>query len=632
MSSTPTASSTNPGATRRRTLSKSDFILARTCAAKLFFRENGYPDTRDNDPYLGMLAEGGYMVEALAKARYADGIRLEYGRDAAADFARTLAALEAENVTLFEATLLVGRRLARVDILEKRGNVVRLLEVKAKSFDGAEHARLLAEGKAGALCGVKKPHHILEKWDEKLADVTYQMLLLERVLPGVTIQPCLVLVDKSKTAGLDNVPGLFELVRHDGPDGHTRLHTARYTGSAAQLAQLDLITEVDVSREVAMLRDDVESAAAAFEARLDAPLDAHTADVERGSKCAKCEFRTPGDGKNGFAECWRDLAHASPHMLELFSVGKAKAPDGSSLVRWMIGQGTASLLDIPLDGLVSPDDNPGGVAARQRRQIEQTQLGRVYIGPELGPKIEQLRGPVHFIDFETSRLALPYHHDMRPYGLVTFQWSAHTVRALGEVPRHREWLNTTDIWPNQLFAESLRAAIGDDGPVLTWSHFEGTTLKQVIADLATFGRDVPELADWMTDVVDRRIVDLHKWAQRDYYHPRMRGQTSIKVVLEALWATDPVVREQFESWSGLPAAGVGDPYRALPAIEINGVSQDVHEGTGAMIAYQEMMYGVDRHDDAARAGWSALLKQYCRLDTLSMVLILEHWRRQVGLA
>ena len=269
MSSTPTASSTNPGATRRRTLSKSDFILARTCAAKLFFRENGYPDTRDNDPYLGMLAEGGYMVEALAKARYADGIRLEYGRDAAADFARTLAALEAENATLFEATLLVGRRLARVDILEKRGNVVRLLEVKAKSFDSAEHARLLAEGKAGALCGVKKPHHILEKWDEKLADVTYQMLLLERVLPGVTIQPCLVLVDKSKTAGLDNVPGLFELVRHDGPDGHTRLHTARYTGSAALRSQLDLITEVDVSREVAMLRDDVESAAAAFEARLE---------------------------------------------------------------------------------------------------------------------------------------------------------------------------------------------------------------------------------------------------------------------------------------------------------------------------------------------------------------------------
>ena len=41
-----------------RTLSKSDFKLARSCDAKLFFRENGYPDNRDMNPYLALLAEG----------------------------------------------------------------------------------------------------------------------------------------------------------------------------------------------------------------------------------------------------------------------------------------------------------------------------------------------------------------------------------------------------------------------------------------------------------------------------------------------------------------------------------------------------------------------------------------------
>jgi hypothetical protein len=51
------------------------------------------------------------------------------------------------------------------------------------------------------------------------------------------------------------------------------------------------------------------------------------------------------------------------------------------------------------------------------------------------------------------------------------------------------------------------------------------------------------------------------------------------------------------------------------------------KGTGAMRAYQEMMYGLSKSDPEARMGWAALLKQYCRLDTLSMVLILEHWRR-----
>lgn len=42
---------------------------------------------------------------------------------------------------------------------------------------------------------------------------------------------------------------------------------------------------------------------------------------------------------------------------------------------------------------------------------------------DLCGKIEALTGPIHCIDFETSRLALLYHRGMRPYGPVTFQWS-----------------------------------------------------------------------------------------------------------------------------------------------------------------------------------------------------------------
>lgn len=44
------------------------------------------------------------------------------------------------------------------------------------------------------------------------------------------------------------------------------------------------------------------------------------------------------------------------------------------------------------------------------------------------------------------------------------------------------------------------------------------------------------------------------------------------------------------------------------------------------------MYGVERSDRDARRAWAAMLKQYCRLDTLSMVLIFEFWRRVTGIA
>jgi hypothetical protein len=618
---------------RLRTLSKSDFKLARSCDAKLYFRENGYPDNRDSNPYLALLAEGGYMVEALAKARYVDGVQLEYGRGVVDDYKRTIDLLGRDQVTLFEATLLVGRQQARVDILEKKGNTVRLLEVKSKSFDGAEHAQLLSEGKAGALRGVRKPYNILAKWEEKLEDITFQVLLLEKMLAGVVIKPFLVLIDTSKIALIDNIPSLFELVRRVSADGTGRLHTAHYIGSREQLAELDLVTEVDVSDEVATLRDDVAEAAEKFESRLDAPLWVHSIDIERGSKCGKCEFRVDeANPKNGFAECWGALAEPKPHMLELFSIGTARALDRSSLADWMVRQQKASLFEIPEDCLVMRDGSIGATAERQLRQIEYTRRGEVFVSSDLRGRIDALSAPMYFIDFETSRLALPYHRGMRAYGLVTFQWSCHTVASHGQKPTHAEWLNKTDVWPNRSFAESLRETIGDSGPVLTWSHFEATTLKQIIADLDRFGHDVPELVAWMTDVFENRIVDMHDWARRDYYHPGMRGRTSIKVVLDALWKSDAAMRSQFEAWTGQVADGSRDPYASLPPVEISGVMQDVHEGTGAMRAYQEMMYGADKNDPAVADMWSGLLRRYCELDTLSMVLILEHWRRSVELA
>ena len=609
-----------------RTLSKSDFTLARSCDAKLYFRENGYPDNRDSNPYLAMLAVGGYMVEALVKARYPDGIQLEYGRDVADDAERTRRALERENVTLFEATLLVGRQQARVDILEKRGNHIRLLEIKSKSIDGDEHRASLAGGKGGVLRGKRAPYSILEAWTQKLEDVTFQVLLLEKTLPGVTIEPFLVLVDKSREAGLDGVPGLFRLIPDERRE--TKISTARYDGTREQLGALEVVAEVNVASEVAQLRGDVEEAAERFESLLDAPLSAFAERSPLDAACGKCEFRQEHVAeRNGFAECWGKHANATPHMLDLYSVSRAKAPDSTPLVPWMLRADTASLLDIPLDGFESPSGKPGGVAARQRRQIEFTRRGDVYVSNALRDQVAALSGPMYFIDFETSRLALPYHQGMRPYGVVTFQWSCHTVSSPGAAPSHSEWLNDVDVWPNQSFAESLRAAIGDDGPVLVWSHFEASMLREIVADLARFGRNAPELAEWIGDVIERRIVDLHEWARCDYYHPGMRGRTSIKVVLDALWKSDLMLRHQFEKWTGRTVDANADPYKALPPANIGGTTVDVHEGTGAMTAYQEMMYGAHRDDPATREKWRQLLLQYCSLDTLSMVLVFEHWRR-----
>ena len=44
-----------------------------------------------------------------------------------------------------------------------------------------------------------------------------------------------------------------------------------------------------------------------------------------------------------------------------------------------------------------------------------------------------------------------------------------------------------------------------------------------------------------------------------------------------------------------------------------------------MRAYEDLMFGLSRGDIQAKKDISEALKRYCKLDTLSMVIIWEHW-------
>ena len=125
-----------------KTLSKSRFKLALECPTKVFYSlDKRYVDAKKDDEFLEALADGGFQVGALAKAMYLaedpDAVEVTVKGDDA-QVAETAALLERENVTIFEGTIRHGNLLARVDVLRKRGNVVELIEVKAKSWDPSE--------------------------------------------------------------------------------------------------------------------------------------------------------------------------------------------------------------------------------------------------------------------------------------------------------------------------------------------------------------------------------------------------------------------------------------------------------------------------------------------------------------
>ena len=613
------------------TLSKSDYNLARTCDAKLYFRENGFRDNGDSSPYLRLLAEGGFMVDALARAQRPDGVLLDPTWDPVADFAKTCELLERETVTIFQGTLLSGKRLARVDVIEKRGNDVNLIEVKAKSFDAAAHAEDIAKGGKGEFRAKKKPHVHLATWLPKFEDLTFQALVFEKLFPALRVRPYIVLIDKTKRTTLDGAPRFFEIVRQTRTDGTEHSYAAHFTGDASDIAKLDVLTAVDASDDVASLRAEVDAEATRFETLIDQPFESFVTTL--GTKCSECEFRVDAAvERNGFVRCWGAMATVTPHILELQSIGKVQDANGMPIIEVLTREGKASLFDIPMDRLKKKDGTVGTQAERQIRQITHAKSGVEWIDDTLRDSLAGLRYPMHFIDFEASRLAIPYHAKMRPYGQVAFQWSVHTVDSPGAPPRHTEWLNAADEWPNMTFARSLRDVIGESDTVLAWSPFERSQLNEIAREHPQFVAHDESLVAWVDALTKTRIFDLHKCAVDQYYHPGMGGRTSIKVVLDALWKSDAAMRGQLKAWTGRTVPATQDPYHALPPLEIDGVVQDVREGTGAMRAYEAMMYGPEKNDPEANAKWRRLLLQYCELDTLSMVLIFEYWRRATGMA
>lgn len=616
-------------------LSKSDFKVARTCPTKLYYKKLRYPSARDENHYMAFLADGGYMVETIAKLCFPEGVEIGFENGPEASAAVTKAALEAQSVVLFEATLISNGKIARVDILRKRGNIFELIEVKAKSVDTKESSDPFRTNRG----------NLVNEWVPYLEDVTFQVSVLRELYPDAEITAKLCVADKAKTTDIDLVFSNFELVHPDDPKGFNR-PIVRYNGDINRLRENHFLSFLSVDAEVSELMAEVMESSSIFANSLKDGMTKMPGTL--GVACRGCEYRAlsaAGEAvpeKDGFRECWKDLADPSPHILDYFQVGTIGGR-GGAFVNALINRGRVRMDDVAENDLVKKDGTVGAINARQLMQRRYTLSNTEFVDEGLPGILRNLAQPLRFIDFETSRIAVPYHAGMRPYEQVAFQWSCHTV-ADGESPmRHSEWMNITDAFPNFEFARSLMEEIGEDGTLLTWSHHERSALADIRRQMEAYGYSDPELARWLDEVVQgrgggvTRIVDMCELAKTNYFHPKMKGSLSLKYVLPAVWeaATTLHTDPRFSKYYRRTGAGIlVNPYDTLPALPFGDKPGDddgdaaVTEGTGAMRAYQEMLYGLSNHDEATKDRWRRLLLQYCELDTAAMVIVWLHWSKQ----
>lgn len=199
--------------------------------------------------------------------------------------------------------------------------------------------------------------------------------------------------------------------------------------------------------------------------------------------------------------------------------------------------------------------------------------------------LETLSYPLYHLDFETFQQAVPEFVGLSPYEQIPFQFSIHKEDVKGNL-EHFEFLAEAGADPRYELARNLIKFIPQDACVLAYNmSFE----KGVIRRLA---EAYPQISNELMAIHDNIKDLMAPFASKSYYHPKMQGSYSIKYVL-------PALVPEFES-----------AYKDLNLI---------HHGGEAMQAYA----AIACMNETQRDVYKKALLEYCKLDTLAMIKVLE---------
>ena len=288
-----------------------------------------------------------------------------------------------------------------------------------------------------------------------------------------------------------------------------------------------------------------------------------TPDIDIGDHC-----NTPYDCEFK-AYCWR---HVPPDSVFDLRGRGVRAAD-------LYRQGMVHLGDIPLGILKGP----------QRMQVEAFLEKKEFINQgEVKAFLNSLWYPRCFLDFETFQNALPPFDGTRPYQQIPFQYSLHVLGKKGEEVRHFEFLAEPGRDPRKEFLETLLSNIPSGACVLAFNaSYEKMILEALMEWYPEYRIEVEALV--------KNVIDLAEpFRKRFLYRWQMRGSSSLKDILPAM----------------------------VP--EMSYANLEIHDGAMASQGYHKMNQIKDPEElEKVRTA----LREYCRLDSLSLVKILEEMER-----
>lgn len=648
-------------------LTKSKFKLGMECPNKLFYasRKEEYANQKMEDSFLESLAKGGFQVEALARLHYPEGVFIDAENNEKA-WNKTKVLLQKDQVTLFEAAFKYGNLFVKSDIIVKDGNRIRLIEVKAKSYDPTDGE-----------CFMSKKGGLKSKWVSYFFDLAFQKYVIQHSCPELKVTAYLMLADKSKCATINGLNQMFRIPNGGDPrrDVISKISNLDEIGES-------VLTEIHVNGIV----DDIINGEIRYEDQTISQLiekfdsiiqkDEYPGCLPTFKACKKCEFKATTEDeskgkRSGFKECfkkqlkWSDNDFKRPTIFEIWNLrsGQELMSDG----RIFLDNLTESDFSVQSNGYTLT------AGERQWLQVQKSSKNdpQPFVHYEsLKDEMDGWKYPYHFIDFETSAVALPYNIGSHPYEQVAFQFSHHIMKENGSIEHKTQYINNIPgEFPNFLFVRALMECLEqDEGSIFRYANHENSILNVIKCQLENSREtDKDRLINFIMSITEstkdstnhwqgvRSMVDLKKVIVELYYNPLTKGSNSLKYVLPSILKTSDYLKRKYGKpiseinvtslnlpsshvWLKTEDGLVVNPYKSLPPLfedwdilELEDNLSDlgnIADGGAALTAYSKLQFE-DMSDKERKEITKALLK-YCELDTLAMVMLVEHFKNDLS--
>ncbi len=254
--------------------------------------------------------------------------------------------------------------------------------------------------------------------------------------------------------------------------------------------------------------------------------------------------------------------------------------------------GSKKQIELYSQGIINIDDVPHDfdMTSTQAQAVENYKSKITYIDIEnIKSFLQNLTYPIYHLDFETYQQAIPQYKGLKPFEQIPFQYSLHIEYEDGTL-EHKEFLAQDGVDSRYEIAKRLCEDIPNNVTVLAYNmSFEKGVITRLANSFPAFEKHLLAINENMQDLM---IPFQKKW----YVTPSMNGSYSIKYVL-------PVLVPEFEK-----------AYKELDGVQ---------NGSQAMNTFANM----SKLSDTEKQKMRNSLLEYCKLDTLAMVKILEKLKR-----